>query len=256
MIELHCPQCRAKLRLLNQTPAQGAVGLVKCPLCGEIFQGRQVDFQTKEWERSRTQFQDPVSDWRPNPSSSLQARWEPPQIKTERKSERKNEDLDLFDCRPVTPSRTGSKAIGVFILLILALASVVGINLMADDPKEPSRQLPPARARDYASNYLAGDLLALRHDLGRMGRADKRIDYHGYESRIYRYLTEQLGGELDVDLIELDIHAEDTSYGLIMRGIFAESSRLAPELIITWEKDKAKAQLTNEEPILEVNLSV
>ncbi|MDR1607744.1 MAG: hypothetical protein LBT38_04965 [Deltaproteobacteria bacterium] len=291
MFDLYCPNCRKKLRLIKNPPVTGVIGWVKCPSCGEIFQGQQVDLRDGSFEPRKTLFKNPnssrhfeeginglkaTSDHKSRGETSVKGGSQGIQkglgrdslqltcltINSENEiafkkpyNQAKVEGRELIalnDCHPVATTKSGSKLV-LFCCGFLVLLALGSIGLTAKDQEQPPVVVAKPLTVDYGANFFKGDLLALKEDLGRLGRADKEIAYRGYESRIYKHFLGLLNGQICEDIVLLKIYSDDTSSGLWAKGVCANQGHECSELAITWDGSIAHAQLTGEEKIVEFN---
>jgi hypothetical protein len=223
---------------------------VRCPECGEVFRGNQQDFgsllgSTADNSNIKGRIKvRPVSE--SNPDTGYEASLKPAWEKTE-------------DPRPVSRSSRSFRAV-CLVIFILGLAALLGGPFVlgfrsAEMPLPPLDPLPASKVPDYAGEVLPGDLKALKAELLRARRSEKNIGFQGYESRIYRYLAEQLAPGSCQEITELFIYSDDTSEGFTARGVCYNRLLKAAEITVTWSGDSVRVEAEGEEGYIEFFLT-
>jgi hypothetical protein len=139
--------------------------------------------------------------------------------------------------------------------MAITLLVFVSLGFRPAQSRETLKLPPSPQREDYASTLLVPDLRALREDLAKMRRADKRVAYRGYESRIYRYLTGKLAKNNCEDISELILYSDDTAKGFMAQGVCLAPGLRAAELTTRWVGDKALVEIADEGTELEIDLA-
>ncbi|MDR1608156.1 MAG: hypothetical protein LBT38_07080 [Deltaproteobacteria bacterium] len=226
MFSLICPNCQKKLKTKEGSQPR-ADDWIRCPACQELFHPQlmdDLDFLAA-----------------PAPDSSLSPSF-PSQSLVRTLSHGISKSLALIGLAadmPGTASRANFTALWKALIWGLATATVLfvfGLMFFLAEP-EPIPETPPRptiQAPDYATTFLPGDLKSLRANLNLTRLAYKKIDYRGYESRIYNYFAEKAGDDYCQDIASLTINSDNTSQGFRVVGVCVDEKSPTPELLVDW----------------------
>jgi predicted Zn finger-like uncharacterized protein len=248
MIELHCPNCLARLKIKNASAFQSASPWVKCPKCGEVFKGSQIDL----WSLGHShglKLNKPYGGYTRQRASGLD--------NGEKRSSYGDpgggESLYSVNLR-----RRGIRSV-IRLVFLGALAVLVMVSAgwafktSVKPEAPPAEELAPKRV-DYASTLLVGDLKAIKEELKRMGRADEQVDFSGYQSRLYKHFAKLLAKDKCQEVVELRVYSEDTSEGFEMTGDCYDESADPAVIKFAWLGNTVVVEVEGEDEYAEVEM--
>jgi hypothetical protein len=246
---LHCPGCRAKLRLSDEYQNKKEIW-IKCPKCGERFRPQSIDLAAK------------LAGAPKGPGPTPQGRMAVEDLISRMdldKLGRAKQDSDEFtlDAIPVIPEPPVRTRIytGITIVLVVALLVALGVifqhSVAPMDQPQTDEGPPPL---DYAKDILLSDFTAMRSDVLRLRHVNKTISYRGRESRIYKYFVGNLAPDLCQEITEVHLWSPRTSQGLKMGATCLDRNQETATLDIIWNIQLAKLSVVGRPLVVELPL--
>ncbi|MDR1576631.1 MAG: hypothetical protein LBT86_00140 [Deltaproteobacteria bacterium] len=227
MFILICPNCQQKLK-----PQDGfqlkADDWIRCPFCQEVFHPQAIDALNFLSEPENHPIRAPD-----HPRRAMVKALTEDISQSIAHAPIGAADLPAMASRPDRTQLWKALAGGLAVATILF---VMGLLFFLAKPPTPPMVTPrpPLMTRDYATAFLPGDFKSLKAALRKTRLAYKKIEYRGYESRIYNYFAEKAGEDFCQDISSLTIYSDNTGKGFRAMGVCVDEKSPTPELEVDW----------------------
>ena len=232
---LTCPKCHAKSTVPSEiVPASGA--WARCPRCSERFFIRHLGQGAGLNEQPR-----------PSPAKSARVRSEEAQRMIDRlrsKTEAEGQvsldgpayspDIITVFPQPASGGLAVFLAIGVMVVLVgvvLVGAFTKGSTVTIAAP-EPTGII---NINVYGEKELRADFLLFRKLTTGRPYLRKRVDYTGFESRVFKFFLKEMAPAECQDIASLFIKAERAANGFTATAACLDPGRTIPDLSVRWE---------------------
>jgi hypothetical protein len=229
---LHCPGCKARLRLAENFLVPGADIWIKCPSCNERF--RPVSNSLDDLNLPP----DSATEHAPTQTGRISNVVGRIKIQDFQDGVRKSIDLEALPVLPEDPPKN-TRYLVLTIILVSGLLVLLALSFnyaVAPQPAIQPNAGPQVVAR-YEDYSLASDLLALRKDLLRFRQVERDINYRGRETRIYKYYLETLAPDLCQNIVSLKIWSPRTIDGFRLRAECLEKRTEPAEIVFSWNTE-------------------
>ncbi|MDR2404956.1 MAG: hypothetical protein LBE27_01120 [Deltaproteobacteria bacterium] len=246
---LHCPGCRAKLRLADEYKNNKEIW-IKCPKCGERFRPQSSDLVAQLTREPKVEG--------PSPESRRKVEDLLNRMDLDKMSQAK-QDRDEFslDAIPVIPEPPQRAKIFLVITALLVVAMLLALGIIFKYSVAPPVQTQAAETPpppDYGKDILLYDLMSLRKDILKLRHVDRTINYRGRESRIYKYFVSNLAPDLCQDITNIHIWSPQTSQGFKMSASCLSPTLEAATLEVDWNINAAKISIPGRPLVVDLPL--
>jgi hypothetical protein len=248
---LHCPGCRAKLRLSDEYQNKKEIW-IKCPKCGERFrpQSQNLTLELSSVPKS--------SGAGPSPEGKKLVDDLLSRMDLEKISQaKKDSDEFTLDAIPVIPEPPKRIKIYTAITTVLVIAMLAALGIIFKYSVAPPYQTQAAETPpppDYGQDILLNDIVALRKDLLRLRHVDRTIEYRGRESRIYKYFVANLAPDLCQEITDIHIWSPSTYQGIKMRATCLKPTEDAATLEFNWNPQVTKISIAGRPLVVDLPL--
>jgi hypothetical protein len=231
---LHCPGCRAKLRLSDEYRDKKGIWL-KCPKCGERFRPQNQDLALQLGQAPKAQG--------PSPAGRAAVDELLNRMDLEKMGASLPEDREsALDAIPVIPEPPPKTVVFKIITAVLVLALLVGLGLVfrravAPTPAPQAAETPPPP--DYGKDTLLWDFSAMRKDILRYRHVDRTISSSGRESRIYKYFAANMAPDYCQDITSIHLWSPRTAQGFKMVANCLDPTKEPATLEVKWDTKMA-----------------
>ncbi|MDR2387746.1 MAG: hypothetical protein LBE80_09220, partial [Deltaproteobacteria bacterium] len=160
-------------------------------------------------------------------------------------------ELEVTILDPVTPVVRRYWGIGLVVallLIFLAEAIILRISWRSASSLSEANQNPPRQVvASYGPSELAYDLRVLQENTVNRTFVDRKVNFTGNESRIYKYAVSQLAPRACQSITALSLYSRVPSSGLLMTGTCLNRSEMPAVLEIVWKGRRASLYIDGHE---------
>ena len=146
-----------------------------------------------------------------------------------------------------------------FIVLGFIVAGLLGFFIQAFNSAPIPAPLPPPPPRpsvtEYGEEAFRADLTTLRRQLANKVRTNRRIEFSGPESRVFKFALARLAPNECQEIIRIRLWSGQLLEGFQAEADCLERGRRTPRLTVRWATDPVQVSLAGQRQRLTVSLS-